>query len=115
MYAARPVVALASGGPMESISHGKTGFLVKGGTKGFAMAMHSLVVNPKLALEMGASGRKDAKERFSLKTFGAQIEELLQECYSRGECEKYFSRVTRVFCFLLGFTFLVFASYQLVK
>jgi alpha-1,3/alpha-1,6-mannosyltransferase len=44
MACARPVIACDSGGPLESIRPGVTGFLVKPGPDAFAAAMLSLMV-----------------------------------------------------------------------
>ena len=112
MYAERPVVAVASGGPMESVSNDKTGFLVKDGAKGFASAIYRLVVDPGLALTMGKSGRKDVIDRFSPQIFGAQLEKILQECYARGPAESYLARLARVSCFVFVVVCLLDASYR---
>ena len=44
MAAGRPVIACASGGPLESVAHGRTGFLCDPGPAAFAAAMARLLV-----------------------------------------------------------------------
>lgn len=46
MASARPVIACNSGGPLESIRDGVTGFLVEPNPDAFAAAMLSLMVSP---------------------------------------------------------------------
>jgi glycogen synthase len=45
MAAARPVVACSSGGPLESVVDGETGFLCDPTPSAFAAAMHKLAVH----------------------------------------------------------------------
>lgn len=44
MASSRPVIACNSGGPMESVLHGKTGFLCEPSPEQFAAAMATLLV-----------------------------------------------------------------------
>ena len=46
MYGRRPVVAQASGGPLESVKDGETGFLCAGNPEDFAEAMSVLLRDP---------------------------------------------------------------------
>lgn len=45
MAACKPVIACNSGGPRESIIHGKTGFLCEPTPQSFAVAMRRLLVS----------------------------------------------------------------------
>mmetsp|Transcript_5306 Transcript_5306/g.9972 ORF Transcript_5306/g.9972 Transcript_5306/m.9972 type:complete len:453 (+) Transcript_5306:153-1511(+) len=83
MYAGCPVVAVSSGGPTETVEHGKTGFLLK--ESEFAeKGLLPLVQNKTLAKEMGAAGRRSVTRRFGLEAFGAQLESILKECSELG-------------------------------
>ena len=74
MAAARPVIAAASGGPMETVVDGVTGFLRPPTAAAFADALRVLVEDPTLADRMGAAGRARVEERFSLAAFGEGLE-----------------------------------------
>ena len=80
MMAGCPVIAIASGGPTESILHERTGFLVpEGDIQAMADAVERLLREPGLAHEMGELGRQHATETFSLDIFGRELEGILEE------------------------------------
>ena len=79
MYASRPVVAVASGGPLESVIDGKTGFLAAGNATSFADALEKLVTSADLSENMGAAGRKHVAAHFSLKAFGDDLDAAVRE------------------------------------
>ncbi|KNC47936.1 uncharacterized protein AMSG_04171 [Thecamonas trahens ATCC 50062] len=74
MYASRPVVAVASGGPTESIVDGETGLLVAPEPAAFADAMRTLWADRALCARMGAAGRQRVRDLFSLDAFAASLE-----------------------------------------
>ncbi|GMF44594.1 unnamed protein product [Phytophthora fragariaefolia] len=81
MACGTPVVAVSSGGPLESIADGETGFLCQQTPEAFAEAMAELC-GPKHSVrvvEMGACGRLRAQKLFSLETFGDTLLELVNE------------------------------------
>ena len=62
---ARPIVATNVGGLKEAVSHGQTGFLVEPeDVSGFAEAVITFLKNPALAVDMGKTARRRAKEMF---------------------------------------------------
>ncbi|XP_076869279.1 alpha-1,3/1,6-mannosyltransferase ALG2 [Brachyhypopomus gauderio] len=73
MYAGRPVVAVASGGPLESVAHGETGFLCEPTPESFSEAMERLATDAGLRDRMGRAGRARVLERFSLQAFAEQL------------------------------------------
>eukprot|EP00457_Paulinella_chromatophora_P009876 gb/GEZN01009957.1/.p1 GENE.gb/GEZN01009957.1/~~gb/GEZN01009957.1/.p1 ORF type:complete len:415 (+),score=58.35 gb/GEZN01009957.1/:28-1272(+) len=77
MYARRPVVACNSGGPLESVNTGKTGFLCPSETKAFSVAISTLVRDKDLADKMGEAGRQNVLSRFSLDAFSKQLDNIL--------------------------------------
>ncbi len=79
MCAERPVVAVASGGPLESVVHGESGFLCAPEPEAFAKAMAQLLENHKLALRMGVAGRKRALAHFSLATFADLLDDMVHD------------------------------------
>lgn len=73
MYCCCPVIAVNSGGPLESVGDGETGFLCKPSAEAFAEAMERLVRDPQLRRTMGQAGRKRVQDKFSLEAFSDQL------------------------------------------
>jgi len=73
MYARVPVVAVASGGPLETVEDGATGFLRQPVPEEFAEAIARLVTDRALAMRMGEAGRARVTERFSFASFADQF------------------------------------------
>lgn len=73
MYMRCPVIAVNSGGPLESILHNVTGFLCDPLPTQFAEAMEKIVRDPLLKDAMGAAGRVRVTEKFSLGAFSEQL------------------------------------------
>lgn len=69
MYTRCPVIAVSSGGPLESVVHGETGFLCDPAPESFSEAMGRFVSDPGLKQHMGQAGRQRVVERFSLLAF----------------------------------------------
>lgn len=74
MYARVPVIAVNSGGPLESIVDGQTGFLRPQESKAWASAIEELLKQETLRKRFGEAGRKRATECFSLKAFGQTLD-----------------------------------------
>ena len=74
MYAGSPVIAVASGGPLETIVDEETGFLCEGNGQGFAEAILKLVENPSLKKTMGAAGHAHVKASFGLAAFAQTLD-----------------------------------------
>lgn len=76
---ARPVVATAALGHLETISHGVTGLLVPAGDViAFAGEVGRLIDDPDLAAAIATTGRTVALERFSVTRYRAEVVGLLQ-------------------------------------
>ncbi|XP_049586940.1 alpha-1,3/1,6-mannosyltransferase ALG2 [Syngnathus scovelli] len=73
MYCCCPVIAVNSGGPLESVADGETGFLCEPTAEAFSKAMERLVVEPQLRRDMGQAGRKRVQDKFSLQAFSQQL------------------------------------------
>lgn len=78
MYCRRPVIAVASGGPLETVIDGQTGFLVPADSESFAQAMVKLMEDSSRVKEMGESGRRRVVEKFGFQSFAAQLHEIFQ-------------------------------------
>ncbi|XP_034030796.1 alpha-1,3/1,6-mannosyltransferase ALG2 [Thalassophryne amazonica] len=73
MYCCCPVIAVNSGGPLESVADGETGFLCDPTAEAFSQAMERLVKEPKLCRDMGQAGKRRVQEKFSLQAFSDQL------------------------------------------
>ncbi|KAM4689586.1 alpha-1,3/1,6-mannosyltransferase ALG2 [Discoglossus pictus] len=73
MYMYCPVIAVNSGGPLESIVNNVTGFLCSPCPKEFSEAMKKIVKNPSLKNSMGKLGHARVRETFSFEAFSDQI------------------------------------------
>lgn len=73
MAAHKPVIACNSGGPVETIKNGVTGFLCNPTPQAFALAMGTFIKDPQLAKTMGEEAWRHVTENFSTKTFGQRL------------------------------------------
>lgn len=78
MASARPVVAVAAGGPAETVVDGETGALRPPTAVAFAAALAPLVTDPLLAARLGVAGRERACRLYSHGEFGRRLEEILR-------------------------------------
>lgn len=78
-YSGRPVVAVASGGPLETVEEGVSGFLCEQTPEAFATAMASLVLDPARAAKMGKAGRKRVQDNFTADIFAVRLEDICLE------------------------------------
>jgi glycosyltransferase involved in cell wall biosynthesis len=74
MAAWTPVIAYNSGGPVESIVDGESGFLIHPGSTGeLEEKMLFFIQNPSIAESMGISARKNVSRKFSWDTTREQL------------------------------------------
>jgi len=78
MAAGRPVVAVAGGGPAETVLDGETGRLCPPTPAAFADAMAALITDSPLAERLGRAGRVHVARAFSRDAFGARFEAALR-------------------------------------
>jgi len=52
----KPVIACNSGGPVETVKDGETGFLCNPTPEEFSLAMAKLIQDPQMASRMGGRG-----------------------------------------------------------
>jgi hypothetical protein len=83
MYAGTPVLAVNSGGPMETVIDGTTGFLREPTPEAFGEALLELVKDPKKATTMGRAGRTHVEETFGTKRLEAEWKEWMEETKRR--------------------------------
>lgn len=77
MYCGLPVVAVASGGPLETVEDGRTGFLCRQTAEDFVDKMVYFNSNPDRAVEMGKRGRQRVVDHFSFEAFSRQLDGLV--------------------------------------
>ena len=85
MAAGKPVVAVRSGGPMETVLDGETGLLCEPTPQAFAEAVARLISDPVEADRMGRAGRRRVREKFSLNAFGRRLEAVLTDVTGSSE------------------------------
>lgn len=78
MRAARPVIAVRSGGPCETVVHSHTGFLCDATPDAFAGAMLHIVLNPNDATTMGSRGRTRVTDTFSRNALGRDLDRVVR-------------------------------------
>lgn len=76
MAAGVPVIACNSGGPLESVLEGRTGFLRPRDPDQWAAAMR-IILDPKTAWRYGQEARRHVKEKFSRDAFGRRLNEIV--------------------------------------
>lgn len=84
MFAGTPVLAVNSGGPLETIRDGDTGFLKEPTPEAFGDALLSLIGNPDRATQMGQNGRKHVEATFGTKRFENEWKILVEETKAAG-------------------------------
>ena len=74
MAASKPVVAFASGGPLEIVADGVTGMLVEtDGAEALARALEPLLRDASLRERLGAAGRVRFEERFTAERMMSEL------------------------------------------
>lgn len=86
MAAYKPVIACNSGGPVETVKHGVTGFLCDPSPQEFASAMSNFIKDPHMSEKMGQDARQHVAESFSTKIFGQHLNGYLVDI-ARGKKE----------------------------
>ncbi|CAA2953445.1 alpha-1,3 1,6-mannosyltransferase ALG2 [Olea europaea subsp. europaea] len=86
MAAHKPVIACNSGGPVETVKNGVTGFLCDPSPQEFSTAMANFIRDPQMSETMGREARKHVTESFSTKIFGQRLNGYLIDA-ARGKRE----------------------------
>lgn len=89
MYAGTPVIACNSGGPLETVVDGTTGFLCDPTPEAFAKALHDLLRAPRKAQDMGRNGRRHVADTFGTERLAHQWNIYTQQAYERGQDRIY--------------------------
>ncbi|KAH7859622.1 hypothetical protein Vadar_003380 [Vaccinium darrowii] len=86
MAAYKPVIACNSGGPVETVKNGVTGFLCDPSPQEFSSAMEKFIRDPQMSERMGSKARQHVVESFSTKIFGHRLNQILVDI-ARGKEE----------------------------
>lgn len=79
MYLKCPVIAVKSGGPLETVVDGQTGFHCEPTPENFAHAMKHFLDDKHLSDSMGDAGRKRVEDAFSFRVFTDQLDEIVRK------------------------------------
>ena len=77
MYMERPVIAVNSGGPLETVIDGKTGFLCEPTPDAFAVKMAHFVRTTGARGEMGKAGKRRVIGSFSFAAFTRKLNRIV--------------------------------------
>lgn len=78
MLSGRPVIACNSGGPLETVVNGETGFLLDPSPHAWAEKMELLCKNYDQAKRLGAAGYKRVKDEFSEEAFKGKLQQQIR-------------------------------------
>lgn len=84
MFAGTPVLAVNSGGPLETIRDGYTGLLRDPTPEAFGDALLVLIGDPDQATRMGIKGREHVETSFGTKRFETEWKLLVEETKAEG-------------------------------
>lgn len=81
MWLSKPVLAVNSGGPTESIVNEETGFLRVGDPEVFAKCMELVIDDPAFINKMGIAGHKHVEQNFSFDTFANLLNDIINSLH----------------------------------
>ncbi|CAL8121514.1 unnamed protein product [Orchesella dallaii] len=85
MYMGKPVLAVDSGGPRETVVHEITGFLCPSNEIHFAAGMATLITEPGIKESMGVAGKARFMQKFSFEAFSKMWDDGVQKLVKEGE------------------------------
>ena len=110
MYAGAPVIACNSGGPVESIIHGETGFLCSSDAESFAAAMREVLSKSSSErAALGKAGRQRVIERFALSKFSSELDSVIRDVYTAPTQPRSLQWTALAFTILILTLLIVFA------
>lgn len=78
MYLQSPVIAANSGGPLETVADGATGYLCDPAPDKFSEAMSKFVEDENLHKKLGEAGKQRVIQKFSFKQFTEQLCDIVE-------------------------------------
>jgi len=85
-YMKCPVIAVASGGPLETVEHESTGYLCDQIPAGFADALFKFTTDANLKQKLGQSGYDSVVKMFPFDAFTQQLHDVVVKLYSLYIC-----------------------------
>ena len=79
MYMKCPVIAVNSGGPLETVEDGVTGYLCDPNPDSFAQAMLKFIQDRTLSETFGNSGHKRMVSKFSFESYTSQLNSVITD------------------------------------
>ncbi|CAN8071114.1 unnamed protein product [Agarophyton chilense] len=83
MSEAIPIIAVNSGGPLETLEHLRTGFLCDNSAEQFGNAVMQLLNDHQKRSQMGIQGRERVQQHFSIDVLGRELDLFLKNIASR--------------------------------
>ncbi|CAG0887824.1 unnamed protein product, partial [Cyprideis torosa] len=87
MYMQCPVIAVRSGGPLETVVEGVTGYLCDNDPQAFSQKMTLLMTDCDLRNRLGRNGRERVREEFQFEVFAEKLDDVVKSVVeeSRGD------------------------------
>jgi alpha-1,3/alpha-1,6-mannosyltransferase len=123
MYSSIPVIAVSSGGPLETVISGETGYLCEQTPLEFSNAMYNIiqpVVNKDkskciVANNMGIKGKQHVIDNFTMESIKGKLQQYIDTA-RKGGSEKDLNRVRKYVILLLFFiTFSLYHLFTVIK
>ena len=83
MYMRCPVIAVNSGGPLETVAHEKTGFLCESSPNCFSAAMQKFIKDKTLRKTMGENGHDHVVTKFSFSAYTQTLDSIVTNLCSQ--------------------------------
>ena len=77
MYMRRPVIAVNTGGPLETVLHEETGYLCEPNEEAFSDAMRNVINNADVVETFGKRGREHVISNFSFDAFSENLDKIV--------------------------------------
>ena len=84
MYAGAPVLACKSGGPLETVRDGETGFLRENTPAAFSDVMLGLALDPQNSCALGRVAHEHIKEHFGPERFADILDKAILSTVEKG-------------------------------
>ncbi|EGT51710.1 hypothetical protein CAEBREN_25681 [Caenorhabditis brenneri] len=78
MYLGTPVIAVNTGGPLETVRNNETGFLVDQNAEAFAGKMIELIKNEEKYEKLSEEGPKWVQQMFAFEAFSRKLDDIIQ-------------------------------------
>lgn len=95
MASGTPVLAVAGGGPVESVLSGVTGWLLPADPMAFAERMTAVAADPSMVAVMASAARQRA-EAFDWQRFATRMDEVIEAVVAQGAKERPWAAPTRL-------------------